>query len=74
MPHNAAFLQMMCVSCSRLAFLYTKKSCVRCQGQVLVTVAVLCEVCSLTDKVCSVCLKKVNTNPPIKRGCGCGGK
>jgi len=64
---------MMCPSCSKLAFLYTKKSCIRCQGDVIANIAALCEQCSITDKLCSVCLKKI-IPASSKRGCGCGGK
>jgi hypothetical protein len=65
---------MMCGSCAKLAFLYTKKQCIRCQGEVIVTIAVLCEFCSLTNKICSVCLKKTQSVAAVRGGCGCGGK
>ncbi len=65
---------MMCASCSKLAFLYTKKSCLRCKADVLVTIATICELCSTKDKVCSVCLKKIPTVTSKKGGCGCGKK
>jgi hypothetical protein len=65
---------MMCTNCSKLAFIYTKKRCIRCQAEVLVTVAVLCELCSLNDRICSVCLKKISNPATVQRGCGCGGK
>lgn len=65
---------MMCASCSKLAFLYTKKSCLRCQGEVVITIAVICEICSTKEQICSVCLKKIVNNPPRTGGCGCGKK
>lgn len=52
---------MLCTNCSKLALLYTKKSCIKCQGDVLNNISVLCETCSNVDKVCAVCLKKVQT-------------
>lgn len=65
---------MMCPNCSKLAFLYTKKRCIHCQGEVVVSIAILCERCSLTKKQCSVCLKKTAATVTPRRGCGCGGK
>lgn len=65
---------MMCSSCSRLAFLYTKKICIRCQGEVAVNIAVICEICSIKNKICSVCSKKIQNQPPRTGGCGCGKK
>lgn len=64
---------MMCENCSKLAFLYTKKACVRCQSSVIISLAVLCELCSFGDKICSVCLKKIQIARPA-RGCNCGHK
>jgi len=65
---------MMCSNCSKLAFLYTKKQCMRCQGVVVVNVAVICELCSTNDKICSVCLKKLTPLQPKSGGCNCGKK
>jgi len=65
---------MMCPNCAKLAYLQTKKACVRCQGEIVVSKSVLCELCSNTDWVCSVCLKKI-VNPAARPGgCGCGKK
>lgn len=65
---------MMCINCSKLAFLFTNKQCLSCQGEVIVTIAVICEFCSLTNKICSVCLKKTQSTVPIRGGCNCGNK
>lgn len=66
---------MLCSNCAKLARLYTKKFCMRCQGEVLINISVLCEFCSSTEKMCSVCLKKIV--PPtshVNKGCNCGKK
>jgi hypothetical protein len=66
---------MMCSSCSKLALLYvSNKQCMRCQGAVVVNMAVICEVCSATDKICTVCLKKLTPLQPKPGGCNCGKK
>lgn len=65
---------MLCANCSKLAFLYTKKNCSRCKGEVIITIAVLCEICSSKDKICSVCLKKIQNPRPAHMGCNCGHK
>lgn len=64
---------MMCPNCSKLAFLYTKKKCNRCQGEVIVNIAQICELCSFNEKICSICIKKIQ-NKATHKGCGCGGK
>ena len=64
---------MFCPNCLKLAYLHTKKPCLKCQGEVLNTISVLCEFCSNTEKICAVCLKKVNnsaTNKFAYGGCG----
>lgn len=68
---------MLCQSCLKLSFQYIDKKCVRCKGEVLVNLAILCENCSSQDKSCAVCLKKVD--PSAKKvlssgGCRCGSK
>lgn len=64
---------MFCPNCSKLTILHTKKSCIRCQGEILNNISVLCEFCSLRDQICSACLKKVNKSTgPRHRGCNCG--
>lgn len=57
---------MFCTNCSKLAFLYTKRSCIRCQAEILNNLSVLCEKCSESEKVCSVCLKKVQNSQTDK--------
>ena len=65
---------MMCTNCSKLAFIYVKKACLRCQGEVAINIAVVCEICSAKNKICTVCSKKIL--PPVSKvgGCGCGKK
>jgi hypothetical protein len=69
---------MLCVNCSKLSFLNTKKHCIRCDGDVYNNISVLCEICSNTEKVCSVCIKKTQNISKIKSfnvGChSCGSK
>ncbi len=65
---------MMCIVCSKLAFLYTKKPCIRCKGDVIASISVICEMCSFKEKVCTVCLKKVQNPASQTGGCGCGKK
>jgi hypothetical protein len=70
---------MFCNNCIKLAYLHTKKKCIRCQGEVLNNIAVLCNRCSSNESVCSVCLKNrglasPNANNYKKSGCrSCGG-
>lgn len=67
---------MLCTNCVKLAFLNTKKSCIKCQGMVYTNISVFCDSCSNTEKQCAVCLKKVISEAvrALKRGCNCGGK
>jgi len=70
---------MFCSNCVKLAYLHTRKKCVRCQGEVLNNISVLCVKCATDNATCSVCLKNVglaSANPANynKRGCrSCGG-
>lgn len=70
---------MLCPQCTKLAILNTKKSCVKCHGEVLNKLSSLCDKCSLEQSVCSICLKKLHygsgQNKFTKnRGCrSCGG-
>ncbi len=64
---------MMCSGCSKLSFLYTKKNCLKCQSEVIITIAVICEICSSKSKICSACLRKL-PSPNHTGGCGCGKK
>lgn len=65
---------MFCDSCNQLSILSANKICVKCKSIVYNNLSVLCDVCSTTNKQCSICLKKIvsaqerNKN----RGCGCG--
>lgn len=64
---------MLCPQCSKLSFVYTKKSCRKCQSPVSINIASICDGCSAKDKICSACLKRLpGSQPP--RGCGCKGK
>ena len=63
---------MICSNCSKLAYLYTNKNCLRCQGNVTVNIAVICEVCSANSNNCTICLKNIPKNPPQSGGCNCG--
>lgn len=66
---------MLCANCTKLNYLHTKKFCIRCHGDVLTNISVLCEFCSSTEKLCAVCLKKViSPAQRINRNCNCGGK
>ena len=69
---------MFCSNCAKLAYLHTKKKCVRCQGDVFTNISVLCTRCATAEGVCAVCLKKkplATSNPANygKKGCrSCG--
>ena len=75
---------MFCANCSKLAMIPSaKKPCHRCQKDVTINLSVICEGCSFKDKVCTVCLRKIDdvaqqakanlakngANP--SGGCGC---
>lgn len=68
---------MLCNSCSKLLALPSQKMCLRCRGTILLNLSVICDGCSMAEKMCSICLKKlVEAVGRIKpRGnCGsCGG-
>jgi len=69
---------MLCLNCSKLLNKVTTKTCIKCQGSVYNSLSVLCDACSNTDNVCSVCLKKIknkNLHNISKSGCiPCGRK
>lgn len=65
---------MFCNNCVKLAYLHTKKKCIRCQSDVLNNISVLCEKCSGNENVCSACLKKIAPKSYTKRGCKSCGK
>ena len=65
---------MFCNNCSKLNFLYTQKTCMKCKAAVLNNISVLCEQCSATNLTCSVCLKKIhNSKFKISNSGGCKG-
>lgn len=61
---------MLCSNCSKLSFLYTNKICIKCQSAVLNNISVLCEQCSSSNLICSVCLKKIINNNSISNKIG----
>lgn len=67
---------MLCSNCVKLAFVNTKKSCIKCHGTILTNISILCDFCSNTEKQCAVCLKRVisESERAVKRGCKCGKK
>lgn len=65
---------MICTNCSNLVFLNTRKNCVKCRGEVLNNLSVMCDNCSNTIKQCAVCLKKILPPSKQSKGCGCGNK
>ena len=67
---------MFCDNCSKLSYFTTAKICTRCQGKVLNNISVLCEVCSVSYKQCSACIKKIISaaDRARNRGCNCSGK
>ena len=67
---------MLCNNCSKLALLNATKTCIRCQGTVLINLGILCEFCSNTEKKCAVCIKNIipQSERQSKRGCNCGKK
>lgn len=64
---------MLCSNCSKLSILHTKRTCIKCQGEVFNNISVLCDFCSLTDKMCAICLKKMQNSLADKlKNAGCG--
>lgn len=64
---------MLCPTCIKLSFQNTIKKCMRCQGQIIKSIASLCDNCSNTEKQCSACLKKLQNSAIAKHyygGCG----
>jgi hypothetical protein len=57
---------MLCNACSKLAFLNASRVCMRCKGSILNNLSVVCDNCSTLEKLCSVCLKKLQ-DPAIKQ-------
>jgi len=60
---------MLCPNCSKLSMTYTTKICVRCQGSINNNLSCICDNCSTSESVCSICLKKITPagyNPSLK--------
>lgn len=62
---------MLCTNCSKLLLLNSKKKCSNCQGPISNNLLILCDSCSLTNKQCAICLKRINNNVSRNKGCGC---
>ena len=62
---------MLCFNCSKLNYMYTNKSCLRCQADVFTNIAVICDRCSSTEKTCAACLKKTDNFTRNKKNTGC---
>ena len=68
---------MFCDTCKKLAYLYTKKTCMKCQGAVNISISIMCDSCSATAQSCSACLKKIHSqsiNKIASPGCRSCGK
>lgn len=68
---------MLCNNCSKLAFNKASRKCVKCNSLINNNIYALCDNCSSTDKMCSVCLKRLNnpvTTKYFKGGCRSCGK
>ncbi len=64
---------MICTNCSNLVFLNTIKPCVKCRGEIINNLSVICNNCSNATKQCAVCLKRI-LPPKQSKGCNCGNK
>lgn len=66
---------MFCPSCSKLASMPAHKTCVKCQGIIANNISCICDQCSNDQKVCSVCLKKIDVTHSgqnkLRFGTGC---
>jgi len=66
---------MLCNSCEKLALLPSIKQCMRCKGNISKNLQIICDNCSDSEKLCSVCLKKKAPAIETKKGCqSCGKK
>lgn len=67
---------MLCNHCEKLAFLPNKRICLRCKGNILNNLAVVCDHCSKSENLCAVCLKKLieYKNKRVKSNCSSCGK
>lgn len=65
---------MLCTTCSQLIIKNTNKKCGKCNGPVYQNISVLCDNCSISNKTCASCLKKmytyINKNVPACPSCG----
>lgn len=50
---------MLCNHCEKLALLPNKRTCLRCKGDILTNLAVICDHCSKSENLCSICLKRL---------------
>lgn len=51
---------MLCLNCIKLAFVENaNKTCMSCSGPCVYGQYAICEKCSIEQKSCSVCLKKI---------------
>ena len=68
---------MLCINCSKLAFVSSPRNCLRCNGTILNNLSVVCDNCSNSERLCSVCLKKM-ISPAVRNrsrsNCGSCGK
>lgn len=64
---------MLCTICSKLAIIYLKKTCMKCQLPINQNILVLCDECSKQSKSCAACLRKIGPSRTIK-DCGCNKK
>lgn len=70
---------MFCPQCLKLSILNTKRTCVKCQGNILDNLSCICDKCSKENNICAICLKKINLNVgqngfSLRRGCSSCGK
>ncbi len=65
---------MLCSNCVKLAFIASKRKCIRCSNETTNGICVLCDFCSGAEKQCAVCVKKISEyylNKSFTRNCGC---
>lgn len=65
---------MICNNCINLLFKPKQKTCIKCSKQINIDLLKLCDQCSTSESLCSVCMKKILPKNYF-RGCkGCGRK
>jgi len=63
---------MLCLTCSKLSVLSSKRICLRCKGGIYNNMSVVCDNCSNKEQLCSICLKKIfNSNNRIRPKSNC---